>query len=103
MCTQGVGMASKTTTPLGLRLNNKDLAVIDTLVEMSGVESRTEMVRVLIKPTLSQLRTAMETKSIVKAASVRLQEEFEFNKIVSKVARASEIQTELPIGELQPA
>lgn len=103
MCTQGVGMASKTTTPLGLRLNNKDLAVIDTLVEMSGVESRTEMVRVLIKPTLSQLRTAMETKSIVKAASVRLQEEFEFNKIVSKVARASEIQSELPIFDLQTA
>ena len=96
-------MASKTTTPLGLRLNNKDLAVIDALVEMSGVESRTEMVRVLIKPTLSQLRTAMETKSISKASFVRIQEEIEFGKIVSKVARASEIQTELPMGDLQPA
>ena len=96
-------MASKTTTPLGLRLNNKDLAVIDTLVEMTDVESRTEMVRLLIKPTLAQLRTAMETKSILKAASVRIQEEHHFNKLVQKVATASEIQTELNIGDLQPA
>jgi len=96
-------MASKTTTPLGLRLNNKDLAVIDTLVEMTDVESRTEMVRLLIKPTLAQLRTAMETKSVAKAAKVRIQQEMEFAKFVHKVAKASEIQTELPMGDLQPA
>ena len=96
-------MPSKITTVVAVRLNNQDAAVIDALVEMTGSQSRTDVVRLLIKPTLAQLRTAMETKSVMKAAKVRIQQEMEFAKFVHKVAKASEIQTELPMGDLQPA
>jgi hypothetical protein len=96
-------MPSKITTPVAVRLNNKDLAVIDALVEMTGSQNRTDVVRLLIKPTLAQLQVAMETKSVAKAAKVRIQQEMEFAKFVRQVSKASEIQTELPMGELQPA
>lgn len=96
-------MPSKITTPVAVRLNNKDLAVIDALVEMTGSQNRTEMVRLLIKPTLRQLQVAMETKSVMKAAKVRIEEEREFAKLVRQVSKASEIQTELPMGDFQPA
>jgi hypothetical protein len=93
--TQGVIMASSTTTIIGVRIKNDDVAMIDALCEMSGIETRGEMVRQMIKPTFDMLVTAKETKSMMKATKARLVSEHEFTKIVRRVITSTEVQTEM--------
>jgi len=53
---------------------------------------------------LAQFKTAIETKSVRKAAMVRIGEEVLMNKKLSECMKAAEVQTELfPDMEVAPA
>jgi|MDTB01.1.fsa_nt_gb propanediol dehydratase small subunit len=100
-------MASSTTKTTGIRLKNEDIDVIDKMSELVG-KNRSDLIRILLMPSILQAKTAMETKSVLKAAKVRMQAELEQGKIIRQLAKNAEVQGELNLVEfgefsVQPA
>ena len=89
---------------VGLRLTNAEIDTIEKVQELGNFASKTEVVQIMLRPALAQFKTAMETKSVRKAAMVRIGEEVAMNKKLSECMKASEIQTGLfPDMEVSPA
>jgi Arc/MetJ-type ribon-helix-helix transcriptional regulator len=78
-----------------LRMSNAELDAIDKITELGKYNSRTEAVRALLQPALAQSMEAIRTKSVAKAAFVRIQAEREFAKHIQRMARYAEVQDEL--------
>ena len=78
-----------------LRMSNAELDAIDKITELGKYNSRSETVRALLQPALAQSMEAIRTKSVAKAAFVRIQAEREFAKHIQRMARHSEVQDEL--------
>ena len=95
---------SRKSAVVGLRLTNEEIDTIETVQELGNFASKTEVVQIMLRPVLAQFKTAIETKSVRKAAMVRIGEEVAMNKKLAECMKASEIQTELfPDMEVQPA
>ena len=95
---------SRKSAVVGLRLTNEEIDTIETVQELGNFASKTEVVQIMLRPVLAQFKTAMETKSVRKAAMVRIGEEVAMNKKLAECMKASEIQTELfPDMEVAPA
>jgi len=89
---------------VGFRLTNAEIDTIEEVQKLGNFASKTEVVQVMLRPVLAQFKTAMETKSVQKAAMVRIGEEIAMNKKLAECMKASEVQTELfPDMEVQPA
>ena len=80
---------------VGVRLTNQEVDTIETIQELGGFSSKSEVVQILLRPSLVQFRTAIDTKSARKAAMARIGEEVAMNKKLQTCMRASEVQTEL--------
>ena len=89
---------STTTQVVGVRLKNEQIAAIDKLTELTGFENRSDCVRAMLQPQLVQLVVAMETKSAMRAATARMKAEREFQKMVGKAMKNSEIQDKLDLN-----
>lgn len=89
-------MPSKSSTPLTLRLNNKDIEALELIRELGGFSSRGETIRALLEPAIVQCRTAIETKSVAQASIAKVKAEIALNKYISKMADKAEKQTVLP-------
>lgn len=85
---------SKTTKPTTLRLKNEDIEVIDAMAELIG-KDRSETIRIMLRPQIMQGKVAMETKSTLKASKARMQAELEQQRVMTQLAKLSEVQTEL--------
>jgi len=96
-------MPSKTTSPLTLRLSNKDIEALEIIRELGGFSSRGECIRALLEPTLVQARTAIETKSVVQASVAKVKAEITLNKHIKKMADAADEQMTLPDVEVSIA
>ena len=89
---------------VGLRLTNAEIDTIEKVQELGNFASKTEVVQIMLRPALAQFKTAIETKSVRKAAMVRIGEEVLMNKKLSECMKAAEVQTELfPDMEVSPA
>ena len=91
-------MPSKSTSVIGLRIKNEDIDALDAMCELIG-KNRSETVRILLTPSLIQAKVAMETKSVVKAASARLNAEMAQSTLIRELAKKSEIQDTLNLAE----
>ena len=80
---------------VGVRLSNAEVDIIETIQELGGFASKSEVVQILLRPSLVQFKTAIETKSVAKSAMARIGEEVEMNKKLNACMKASEVQTEL--------
>jgi hypothetical protein len=89
-------MPSKSTSVVGLRLKNEDIDALDAMCELIG-ETRSTTIRILLTPSIIQAKTAMETKSVLKAAKARLNAEMEQSKLIHDLAKKSQIQTDLKL------
>ena len=87
-------------------MQNDEIDAIQAMSELIG-KSKSDTIRILLTPSIIQAKTAMETKSVLKAAKARLNAEMEQSKLIRDLAKKSEIQTDLNLGEyaydLQPA
>lgn len=99
-------MPSKITKLISFRLKNDEIDAIEAMSELIG-KSKSDTIRILLTPSIIQAKTAMETKSVMKAATARLNAEIEQSKLIRDLAKKAEIQTNLNLGEysydLQPA
>ena len=101
-------MPSKSTSVVGLRLKNEDIDALDAMCELIG-KTRSSTIRILLTPSIIQAKTAMETKSVLKAAKARMKAEMEQSKLIQELAKKAEIQTDLKLDldqysyDLQPA
>ena len=99
-------MPSKITKLISFRLKNDEIDAIDAMSELIG-KSKSDTIRILLTPSIIQAKTAMETKSVMKAAKARLNAEIEQSKLIRDLAKKAEIQTDLNLEEysydLQPA
>ena len=91
-------MASSTTKTTGIRLKNEDIDVIDKMAELIG-KNRSDTIRILLMPSILQAKTAMETKSVMKAAKARITAEMEQGKMIRDLAKNAEVQGELNLVE----
>ena len=99
-------MPSKITKLISFRLKNDEIDAIEAMSELIG-KSKSDTIRILLTPSIIQAKTAMETKSVMKAAKARLNAEIEQSKLIRDLAKKAEIQTNLNLEEysydLQPA
>ena len=88
---------NRTTTSgiITIRMSNAELDAIDKITQLGKYNSRSEAVRALLQPVLAQSMEAIRTKSVAKAALVRIQAEREFAKHIQRMARHAEVQDEL--------
>ena len=94
-------MASSTTKPITIRLNNEDIEALEVIRELGGFSSRGDCLRALLEPTLIQARTAIETKSVYQAGKAKVMAEIKLNRYISKMADEAEKDTQLPLPELE--
>jgi hypothetical protein len=99
-------MPSKITKLISFRLKNDEIDAIEAMSELIG-KSKSDTIRILLTPSIIQAKTAMETKSVMKAAKARLNAEIDQSKLIRDLAKKAEIQTKLNLEEysydLQPA
>ena len=91
-------MPSKITKLISFRLKNDEIDAIEAMSELIG-KSKSDTIRILLTPTIIQAKTAMETKSVLKAAKARMQAEMDQSKLIRELAKKSEIQTNLNLDE----
>ena len=96
-------MASTTTKPITIRLNNEDIEALEVIRELGGFESRGDCLRALLEPALIQARTAIETKSTIQAGVAKVKAEVALNKHILRMADQAEKNTQLPLPDLQYA
>ena len=91
--------------PISLRLKNEEIEAIDAIKEFGEFNSRNEVVRHLIQPALAQYVDAINTKSALSGAIVRIQEEMKCNERLAMVRKKAnrKAQLVLPDFEVSPA
>jgi hypothetical protein len=89
---------SKTTKLTTIRLKNEDIDALNKMAEILG-ENRSELIRILLMPSILQAKTAMQTKSVLKAAKVRMNSEIQQSKLIRDLAKKAEVQEELNLVE----
>ena len=89
---------------MNIRLKNEDFDALDKMAEILG-ETRSDVARILLMPSILQAKTAMQTKSVLKAAKVRMNSEVQQSKLIRELAKKAEVQDELNLvefGDFQP-
>ena len=89
-------MPSKITKLISFRLKNDEIEAIQAMSELIG-KSKSDTIRILLTPSIIQAKTAMETKSVLKAAKARLNAELEQSTLIRDLAKKAEIQTDLKL------
>ena len=91
--------------PISLRLKNEEIEAIDAIKEFGEFNSRNEVVRHLIQLALAQYVDAINTKSALSGAIVRIQEEMKCNERLALVRKKANrrAQLVLPDFEVLPA
>ena len=79
-------------------MKNDEIDAIEAMSELIG-KSKSDTIRILLTPSIIQAKTAMETKSVLKAAKARMQTEMDQSKLIRELAKKSEIQTNLNLDE----
>ena len=75
-------------------MKNDEIDAIQAMSELIG-KSKSDTIRILLTPSIIQAKTAMETKSVLKAAKARMHAEMEQSKLIQELAKKAEIQTDL--------
>ena len=96
-------MPSKSSSPVTLRLSNKDIEALEVIRELGGFESRGDCIRALLEPAIIQARTAIETKSVVQAGVAKVKAEIKLNRYITKMADQADEQMILPEVEVSIA
>ena len=96
-------MPSKTSSPITLRLSNKDIEALEVIRELGGFSSRGDCIRALLEPAIVQARTAIETKSVVQAGVAKVKAEIKLNRYICKMADQADEQMFLPEVEVSLA
>jgi metal-responsive CopG/Arc/MetJ family transcriptional regulator len=91
--------------PVSIRLKNEEIDAIDAIKEFGEFNSRNEVIRHLIQPALAQYVDAINTKSALSGAIVRIQEEMKCNERLAMVRKKAnrKAQLVLPDFEVLPA
>ena len=80
-------MASSTTKAIGIRMKNEDLETLDTIVELGGFASRSDCLKLLLRPTFDMCTTAINSKSRGQTFLARMKAE---KALMSKIAHMIE-------------
>jgi Arc/MetJ-type ribon-helix-helix transcriptional regulator len=78
-----------------MRLTNEELDAIDEIRDLGSFGTRAEVLRLLFRPSLKQFVTAIQTKSVVRAGIVKIEEEVAWNKKVRECMKAKDLQVEM--------
>ena len=84
--------------PITVRLKNEEIDALEKIRELGDFDSKTEVVKILLRPALAQFVTAINTKSALKAARVRVQEEILMNEKLHTCIKNTAVQQDLDLG-----
>ena len=86
---------TKISTPHSVRFTNEEMDAIERIMEIGGYSSKGEVIKAMLKPTLSASVEALRSGSTWKASKVLFQEQKIFGENLVKYARASEPTEEI--------
>lgn len=86
---------SHITAPHSVRFTNEEMDAIERIMEIGGYQSKSEVIKAMIKPTLSASVEALKTGSTWKASKILFKEQKVFGENLVKYARASEPTEEI--------
>ena len=72
---------------MSCKMNAEQIAALDHLVELAGLDGRSHALRVIAQPYLTAMVVAMETKSTAKAAKELMKEMYAVNQLFEKAAK----------------
>ena len=78
------------TTPYSVRFTNEEMDAIERIQEIGGYANKGEVIKAMLKPTLSASVTALNTGSVMKAGSVLYKEQKAFAENLVTYARATD-------------
>jgi Arc/MetJ-type ribon-helix-helix transcriptional regulator len=81
---------SHITTPYSVRFTNEEMDAIERIMELGGYANKGEVIKAMLKPTLSASVTALNTGSVLKASSVLFKEQKAFGEKLVTYARATD-------------
>ena len=83
------------TTPYSVRFTNEEMDAIERIQEIGGFANKAEVIKAMLKPTLSASVVAINTGSSLKACAVLFKEQKAFGDLVVKFARATDPTEEI--------
>ena len=86
---------SHITTPHSVRFTNEEMDAIERIQEISGYATKGEVIKAMLKPTLSASVVALNTGSTLKASAVLFKEQKAFGESLVKFARATDPTEEI--------
>jgi Arc/MetJ-type ribon-helix-helix transcriptional regulator len=77
-------------TPYSVRFTNEEMDAIERIMEIGGYANKAEVIKAMLKPTLSASVTALNTGSTLKAGKVLFDEQLAFAENLVTYARATD-------------
>ena len=78
------------TTPYSVRFTNEEMDAIERIQEIGDYANKGEVIKAMLKPTLTASVTAINTGSVMKASAVLLKEQKYFADKMVTYARATD-------------
>ena len=89
---------TKISTPHSVRFTNEEMDAIERIMEIGGYSTKGEVIKAMLKPTLSASVTALNSGSVLKASSVLFKEQKIFAENLVKYARATDPTEEMELN-----
>ena len=86
---------SHITTPHSVRFTNEEMDAIERIMEIGGYSTKGEVIKAMLKPTLSASVVALNSGSVLKASAVLFKEQKAFGDHLVKFARATDPTEEM--------
>jgi hypothetical protein len=89
---------TKISTPHSVRFTNEEMDAIERIMEIGGYSSKGDVIKAMLKPTLSASVEALNSGSTIKAAAVLYKEQKAFAENLMKYARATDPTEEMELN-----
>ena len=86
---------TKISTPHSVRFTNEEMDAIERIMEIGNYSSKGEVIKAMLKPTLSASVEALKTGSTWKASKILFKEQKAFGENLVKFARATDPTEEM--------
>ena len=89
---------TKISTPHSVRFTNEEMDAIERIMEIGGYSTKGEVIKAMLKPTLSASVEALKSGSVIKASAVLFKEQKAFGENLVKYARATDPTEEMELN-----
>jgi hypothetical protein len=89
---------TKISTPHSVRFTNEEMDAIERIMEIGGYSSKGDVIKAMLKPTLSASVEALNSGSTIKACAVLYKEQKAFAENLVKYARSTDPTEEMELN-----